>query len=193
MMCLERKYAEPLRRSTGAEDTYRTWVGQRSLPEGGWAGEELSLISERPESLDPVKGTTKHHTIPDRASLGGLLLHLIHSSLRRPVRDQGLKRNWTLSGHVGGTSPRPVERDICFGCGNARFLGRWAGTDMVDLVQSGGGAPVGVLPDIFLARPVVAAWMNQHLTCLRWPLIHPRPKRSGTRSGSGCGPGPWAV
>jgi hypothetical protein len=44
------------------------------------------LTSERPESLDPVKGTTKHHLIPDRASLGGLLLHRILSSLLRPVK-----------------------------------------------------------------------------------------------------------
>jgi hypothetical protein len=64
---------------------------------------------------------------------------------------------------------------------------------MVDLVQSGGGAPVGVLPDIYLARPVVAAWVNQHLTCLMPAIETPRPKRSGTRSGAGCGPGPWAA
>jgi hypothetical protein len=37
---------------------------------------------------------------------------------------------------------------------------------MVDLVQSGGGAPVGALPETYLARPVVAAWVNQHLSCL---------------------------
>jgi hypothetical protein len=37
--------------------------GSGFLSKGGWAGEDISLTSERPESLDTVKGTTK--TSPD--------------------------------------------------------------------------------------------------------------------------------
>ena len=122
-------------------------------------GEELSLTSGSPESLDPVKGTIKSHLIPDRARLGGLELNLIHLSLRRSVKCPGPKRNWPLPGPVGVTSPWPVEWGVCRDFGNAYFLGRRAGTP-------------------YLYLPAIGT---------------PRPERSGTRSGSGCGPGPWAA
>ncbi|MDZ7761702.1 MAG: hypothetical protein U5L00_15775 [Desulfovermiculus sp.] len=47
--------------------------------------------------------------------------------------------------------------------------------------------------DHYPTRPVLAAWVNQHLTCLLPAIETPRPERSETRSGSGCGPGPWAA
>jgi hypothetical protein len=50
--------------------------GSGFFSKGGWVGEDIPLTSERPESLDPVKGTTKNHLIPDRSSLGGPELHL---------------------------------------------------------------------------------------------------------------------
>jgi hypothetical protein len=62
-MCLERRHASRCGEAPSGRHVPHVG-GSGSFSKGWWAGEDITLISESPESLDPVKGTTKNHLIP---------------------------------------------------------------------------------------------------------------------------------
>jgi hypothetical protein len=117
----------PLRRSAAAQGTHSLGgSGSYSRAAGGkrYPGNQRKLGESAPgwhNTATPIQAG---------ASLGKLLLHLIlFSSL---AYDQPRpERSWTLSGHVGGTSPRPAERDITITWGNTHLQGRWVGRDIL--------------------------------------------------------------
>ena len=127
--------------------------------------------------------------IPDRGQTlrAGAAPYTLFSlrTCEKPMRE----RSWTQSEGRSGPSLWPVERELGTGCSKASYLGRWVGNRLFDLVYTGGGAPIGEYYDTYLARPVPAAWMDQHLICLCWSVNHLISSEAPRGPGPAAGPG----